>query len=238
MKIIHIADIHASRERFPLVKKVFTTLINRVEENDIDYVLFAGDFWDCTITNTEASHFTDYMSLMNKLSKKTHVIMIYGTPSHEPAGSLNCFSFCNADVIQSYSPCIVNYKDILVIALPEPRLSLIKGNSLDEKYQEIKNEKENLLKELSQTERKNKHSICIFHGDVAGMKYQNGQIIPNSETAYTIDFLRSLNCEYYAGGHIHEPSLLEHGLNGGYSGSAYPLNFGETHDAGFIEVEL
>ena len=52
MKFIHVADVHASRERLPQALSILKTLTERCKQGDIDFILFAGDFWDSTITAT------------------------------------------------------------------------------------------------------------------------------------------------------------------------------------------
>lgn len=241
MRIIHIGDIHASKERYPLVKQIFNQIINKTKLTTVDAILFCGDFWDSTITNTTASHFTDYLDFMKTLSSFTNVIMIYGTPTHEPYGSLDVFSYIGCDVIKSYTPVAVDFRlktknKIEIVALPEPRLSLLQGN-LEEKYKQNKSIYEVFLNSKDWTIKDNPR-LCMFHNEVIGMKYQNGEEIKQSSLALKKDYLKQLYCDYYAGGHIHLPQDLGNGLQGGYCGSAAAINFGETHNAGYVEIEF
>lgn len=241
MKLIHTGDIHASKERYPFIKKVFDNFLEKCSSEIVDAILFCGDFWDSTITNTTASHFTDYLDLMEKLSSLTSVIMIYGTPTHEPYGSLDVFNYVGCNVIKSYNPTFEEIplklrNKIEIVALPEPRLSLLQGN-LEEKYKQNKNIYKTFL-DSRDWAIKNNPRFCMFHNEVVGMKYQNGEEIKQTSLSLTKSYLKQLNCDYYAGGHIHLPQELGDGLKGGYCGSAAPVNFGETHNAGYIEIEL
>lgn len=240
MRFIHIADIHANKDRYPLINKAFDKLISFSKEENVDAVLIAGDFWDSSITNTEASHFVDYIKLFKNLLKVTNVVMIYGTPSHDAAGSLEIFKSLKSDnlcYVSSYSPKYekvkINKKEIELITIPEPRLSMISGDTLEEKYRKIQKSYDITVPERQEELPR----ICMFHGDVAGMKLQNDAVISEGNSSITVNKLKSYNADYYALGHIHKPQELP-GLNGGYSGSLVPKDFGEAHDACFWEFEV
>lgn len=239
MKYIHIADVHANRERYPLIEAAFSKICDYCMEHKITAVFIAGDFWDSSITNTSASHFTDYVDLVKKLSEVTTVVMMYGTASHEPAGSLDIFDLIpDVIVYKGYSPMVVKLEIADVphefIFIPEPRLSLIEGNTLEDKYDKIQESYKAVKKQLK---KKEWPRICLFHGEVAGMKFQNGTIIQKTGAAITKEMLKSYDADYYALGHIHMPQELE-GMNGGYAGSLVPKDFGENHEACFWEFEI
>lgn len=239
MKFIHIADIHANRERKMETLKIIDTLIKTVEEEDIEAVLFCGDFWDSTITNTEASGFSEILEAMKKLIDETEVIMIYGTPSHEPDGSLDVFKDFGATVVPYKYNCtaIVPEDEYLLFCLPEPRLTKIPGNSLEEK---VKNYHESIAMTLEKTnDYKNSDErkvIVMYHGDIAGAKLQNDMDVPDEGFALSKKELEAFGADYIACGHIHKPQMVMD--NCYYSGSACPKDFGETHDAIFKIVEL
>lgn len=233
MKFIHIADVHASRERYPEVSHALFQIAQRTSVGDITAVLISGDFWDSTIQATENSHFNNYLHWINNIADNTRVIMIYGTPSHEPCGSLEVFKYTGAYVFDNYVPQYHDFEDYDIIALPEPRLSILRGNNSDEKQQSFRNSLDEFI-----VPEKTKPRIIMCHGLVAGMKYQNGQVIPAGKFTFEpADFMR-FHADYIALGHVHMPSEVGNGLNGGYSGSVAPINFGETHDASYIEFEI
>lgn len=242
MKFIHIADVHASRERYECIKEAFNQLTVRVQEGDIDAVLVAGDFWNSTITNTDASHFPDFMHIIKELAEYTSVFFIYGTPEHEPAGSLECLDFIeNVHVVHGYTPSVwtkttKSLKEFNLIALPEPRLSMYKGNSIEDKYNTIQKELRDFVKKLSVD--RSIPTLCMIHNEISGCKFKNGLQIGRGKTTVDINILKEIKADYYACGHIHQPQDLGNGLNGGYCGSLVPLNFGETHRAQYIIFEV
>jgi len=68
MKIIHIADVHANKNRKDVTIQMLNRLYKECDERDVDYVLISGDFWDCTVTNTSASGFTEILDAMTELT--------------------------------------------------------------------------------------------------------------------------------------------------------------------------
>ena len=243
MKFIHLADVHASKERYPWVSKALESVIERCMKEDISAVIIAGDFWDNTVTVSDSSHFNDYIEIIKRMASYTTVVFIYGTPSHENNGSLKPFSLIeNVVVIDSYIPSehTVFTKDgsFVLLSLPEPRLSLINGDNLEEKFKNIQTSFKDFADEIEQKDYSNTPVICAVHNEIAGCKYQNGAVIPSGRATIDINLLKRLKADYYACGHIHEPQKLGHRLNGGYCGSLVPINFGETHSARFTEIEI
>lgn len=228
MKFIHIADIHGNRERKDETVKVIEEIIDYCKNNKVDTVLFCGDFWDSIITNTLASGFSELVQKMHELIKEVKVIMIYGTPSHEPDGSLDVFKELGADVFSEIS--FKEYNDYSIIAIPEPRLGLLKGSSLEEKAKTFHKSLKS-IKNIS-----DKPLIIMYHGDVEGAVLQNNMTIPKNDFALSKEELKSFNADYIACGHIHKPQMIMD--NCYYSGSACPKDFGETHDAIFKVVEI
>lgn len=230
MKFIHVADLHANKERKEEALYCLETIYKKVSVEKIDYVLFAGDFWDATITNTAASGFPEFIRMMCNISEKSKVVMISGTPMHEPFGSLDIFKTCGVEVYDNIKMC--EYPDLDLLCLPEPRRSdYVKKTSkeinalIQEKY----------TKALSSNIKKDKPFVILYHGDVESAVYQNGFKV-STPTAISVDLLQSTNADYIACGHVHKRQELF--KNCWYAGSCYPKNSGETHDCGFNLVTI
>lgn len=237
MRFIHIADIHASRERLPQTLHILNTLTERCKEGDIDFILFAGDFWDSTITATKGSGFSDIIAAIRKLEKYVYrIFFIYGTPSHEPNGSLDAFKSDVVQVTNTMQFC--GCDKFGIIAIPEPRRSEYIGKSAKEIDDLISETLKHFLRGQSHrkdTTCKDRPLIVMYHGEVKGAVYQNG-ISASSSTAIPKELLQSLNADYYAFGHIHAPQEVF--KNAWYSGSACPKDFGETHDGCYNLVTI
>ena len=236
MRFIHVADIHASRERLPQTLSILATLTERAKEKDIDFIIFAGDFWDSTITATKGSGFSDIIAAVRELEKHTQLLFVYGTPTHEPNGSLDAFRSDRTFVARwpdtTFSAGLLTE----IIAIPEPRRSdYVAASSSDIDKLINKTIKDFIKKNEKLNEKLFKHRIVIYHGEVKGAVYQNG-ISASSPTAISKELLQSLNADYYALGHIHMPQEIF--PNAWYPGSACPKNFGETHDGHYNLVTI
>lgn len=232
MKFIHVADIHANRERLQQTLEIIKTLKQKVKEHDVDCIIFAGDFFDSVITNTLASGFSEIVYAIKDLNKSAPCCFVYGTASHEPNGCLEVFKAVGCQVYEDIDilNCIVDNTQILFI--PEPRLSKNIGKKPSTVVKEIEDKVCKTLKRYSSPDT---NLIVAYHGEIKGALYQNGQI-GVSEYALTQEFLKSLNAKYYACGHIHSPQKVFE--NCYYAGSTCPLNFGETHKGAMNLVEI
>lgn len=240
MKFIHVADIHASRERLPQTLSILNTLTERCKKGDIDFIVFAGDFWDSTITATKGSGFSDIIAAIRKLEKLTYLVFVYGTPSHEPKGSLDAFASerCYVASEFEYGFQICTFCNFVLI--PELRRSDYVAES-SEKVTALMNK--TIKKFIKAVKFDNGETpsayrvptVVVYHGEVKGAVYQNG-VTASSPTAIPIELLQSLNADYYALGHIHMPQQIF--PNAWYPGSACPKNFGEPHDGCYNLVEF
>lgn len=246
MKFIHVADIHASRERLPQTLSILNTLTDRAKELDIDFIVFAGDFWDSTITATKGSGFSDIVSAVRKLENYTRLYFIYGTPSHEPNGSLDAFKSSKTTVVNEM--CCISEKGYHMVCIPEPRRSEYVTDSIENTNKLINSTIEKWIKKTSKWHEDSKEYLPIletfaykaplvvaYHGEVSGAVYQNG-ISASSPTAISKELLQTLNADYYALGHIHIPQEVF--PNAWYPGSACPKNFGEIHDGHYNLVTI
>lgn len=244
MKFIHIADLHANKQRLGPCMQVLETIDNYIVDNsnskkDAPPLLIAGDFWDNTITNTENSGFSSYIEIMDSIIKHTEVFMIYGTPFHEPRGSLEIFKRMGAHVYST--PGIFTYEHKYTIAyLPEPRKSDYPALSQQDLTKAILNDLRTNLDQIKLL--KDSYNIPVnvmmYHGEIKGCTYQNGMRVADSSYAIPKNWLADLNMDYIACGHIHMPQEVEGVPNCYYSGSCYPVNYGEGHIAGMNIVEI
>lgn len=240
MKFIHVADIHASRERLSQTLSILNTLTERCKKGDIDFILFAGDFWDSTITATKGSGFSDILTAMKELGEQVNrIYMIYGTPNHEPNGSLDAFDSSNISVINGKR--FVSNGICRFVFISEPRRSNYITTSAKETDEAINADIKGWLEKSGkwtdnlEDNYTHKHLVVVYHGEVKGAVYQNG-VSASSPTAIPKELLESLHADYYALGHIHAPQEVF--KNAWYPGSACPKNFGEPHDGCYNLVTI
>lgn len=225
MRFIHIADLHASRERKEQCLTVLTKIKDYItSQSTPPKLLISGDFWDSVITNTEA--FASFLNSLKQIISITDVYMIYGTASHEPDYSLQAFQELGAHIFRTKQ--FVDCGDFELVAIPEPRRT---------DYQTSKNIELAINKDvadfISNLPPKQKTRIVIYHGEIAGAQFDNGEVIA-SKIAVQPAVLKKINADYYACGHIHLPQEVF--KNCYYSGSCYPVTYGEHHIAGFNDI--
>ena len=220
MIFLHTADIHADKKRKNDVIKLLDIFIKDVDEKHVDAVLIAGDFWDHAVVNN--TPFAKINEKMKELIAKVPVYMIYGTPHHEIANSLEVFKLLGANVADKPTLWTFekNGEKVDILGIPEPRKSLLLGKNADETCKNI----DNYFEEGFNVKPENP-LIIMFHGEVSGAKYPNGKDAV-SDTRLHASKVEHLNPLYVACGHIHIPQDVG---KFHYAGSPIPLDFGELH---------
>lgn len=238
VKLVIMADLHANKERKEKCLKVLDKVKDIAKEQEADAVLFAGDFWDSTITNTQASGFVDFVNAVGKICEVTKLVMIAGTPSHEPDGSLDVFSSVGANVCNDLKALDIAGKAsngvkeaVRLLCIPEPR---------KQDYIASKDPIKKMTYRVTQFLKEShapKNNVILFHGNVSGATYTNGQRCEGNDSfMLTKKMVQEANAIYTACGHIHKRQTVFKDCV--YCGSCPPKNFDETHDAGVMAVSI
>lgn len=256
MRIAHIADLHCCKEHQKEALESLDEICLSLTANPVDLIAVAGDTWDASMLNTEASGFNDFVARIQNLATFAPVVMIYGTPSHDTDGSLEVFRIIRAKntitILEAAKPYFLENGKIvetstapeaLIFGIPEPRKKYLLVNSTvgkEETESAIRDAMQKLCFLLAAKRREFPDIPCVmlYHGDVAGSSLQNDRTIERGTgIAISIDDLASIGADYYALGHIHKPQQVGT-LPAYYAGSIYPKDYGETHKAGFNIVEI
>lgn len=265
IRVAHIADLHCCREHQDEALKSLEFLAQSIKKSPVDFVAIAGDTWDASMLNTEASGFNGFIDAIRNIADEAPVAMIYGTPSHDTDGSLEVFRKINSrhsitilEPAQSYlllkggmdevqivpdDGSVQPLAKAVIIGVPEPRKKYLLANGATGKEETetlLRDSMQKLCFMLAAKRRERAYLPCVmlYHGDVAGCSLQNDRTIERGTgVAITIDDLAGIGADYYALGHIHKPQQVGT-LPAYYAGSIYPKDFGETHVSGFNIVEL
>lgn len=256
MRIAHIADLHCCKEHQKEALESLDEICLSLTTNPVDLIAVAGDTWDASMLNTEASGFNDFVGRIQNLAAFAPVVMIYGTPSHDTDGSLEVFRKIKAKntitILEAAKPYFLENGKVvetstapeaLIFGIPEPRKKYLLVNSTvgkEETEAAIRDAMQKLCFLLAAKRREFPDIPCVmlYHGDIAGSSLQNDRTIERGTgIAISIDELASIGADYYALGHIHKPQQVGT-LPAYYAGSIYPKDFGETHKAGFNIVEI
>ncbi len=267
MKLLHLADVHACPERADDVLHSLTVARERARSESVDLIILAGDTWDGVIRNTRGSRFPELIEGVRSLADIAPVAMIYGTPTHDADGSLEVFTGLETKfgitilepgvpywlVTIGEKPQIMPidpkqnpvaaqpWTKALLFGVPEPsKKFLVQYMGADEAAQSVRDGLRGLFTALGAIRRQYPSLPCIlaYHGQVGGARLQNGDMLDNgSGLRPSIDDLAAVGADYIALGDIHEPQQVGN-LPAYYPGSAYPKDFGETHEAGCNLVDL
>jgi DNA repair protein SbcC/Rad50 len=262
MKLLHTADLHGKPERADEFIQSLRVLYDTGRREGVDLFALAGDLWDCVIRNTAGSRFIDMVEAVRRLADVAPVVLIYGTPTHDADGSLEVFlTLPSRYMITILEPGrtyfllddkSIDYKDrigmrakAILFGVPEPSKKWLAPyfDSTGEAEQAVRDGLRSLFTGLGAIRRQYPSLPCVmlYHGQVGGARLQNGDLLDNgSGIRPSVDDLAAVGADYIAMGDIHEPQQVgaSIGLPAYYPGSAYPINFGETHEAGGNLVEI
>jgi exonuclease SbcC len=263
MKLIHTADHHNQKSFYTEIMKSMDVIEERGQQEHVDLFAVAGDHWDGAIIDSEGSMFSELAERTRRLADIAPVVMVYGTPSHDVAGSLEILeklasrhgitilrpgtAYFLADGKITTSPTFVaepgDGMKALVFGVPEPNKKwlLAEAGAMGKEASDlaVRDATRKLLLDLAVIRKQYPELPCIllYHGPVSGARTGTGFEVPCSGIAVAASDLAVVGADFYALGDIHEPQQIQ-GIPAYYSGSIYPGNRGETHRAGCNLVEI
>jgi exonuclease SbcC len=264
MKALHLADLHARQASATEALASLEGARVAAIEGRVDVILISGDIWDGPIQNTVGSAFPGFLAAVRALADVAPVAMIYGTPSHDVEGSLEVFEQLQArhgirilrpgkayglrsidrSIVELVEGAFASHSawQGLLFGVPEPQKKWLLANGgatgKDAADEAVRLAMRSLLLGLGGLRRQYPDLPCVllYHGQVSGAKTATGYSA-SSGIAISKDDLAAVGADYIALGDIHEPQQL-FGISAYYPGSCYPLNWGETHQAGANLIEI
>lgn len=248
MIIFTTADWHIDNN-----KEFFKSLeffVNQVEQNKPGLVTIAGDLFDKAQLNTETSGFVEVQKQILKILNVCPIAAIYGTPSHDIAGSLEIFKnlkaefpfkilipgeWYNYNVSSKETSCVTN-DYIQITGIPEINKAFYLTEDENATPEEINKALDKFLLGLKINKKKNLPSIVLFHGEIKGAKLNENQILPGGNIELTENALLTLDADYYSCGHIHMRQDINDKMR--YEGSIYPKTWGERTEKAFTVIEI
>ena len=245
IKILHLGDVHFCRETKTLALKSLNYAIEKAKEEKIDLWALAGDLFDKGLQNSNRDSFNDLIEVITKMLDIAPITAIYGTPSHDVPGCYEVLQKIQAkysftilypgkhNILKDY----VGKEKLLLFGLPEPSKSWLisQTEKIDthEVNENIHQALKNILLGYGAIRKQISHLPCVmlYHGLINGASVETGQTL-TSDIGLTKDDLSLVNANYYALGHIHKRQQLP-GLPAYYSGSAFPVDWGELEQKGF-----
>ncbi len=227
MRYAHLADLHLGswrEERMrELSTKVFIKAIDECIEQRVDFILFSGDLFNTSLPSL------DTLKIVTKKLKelKDNNVPLYaiaGSHDFSPSGKTMLYVLENAGLLKNVCKGSVNQEtkqlhlNFTVDQKTGTKITGMLGKKglLDKIYYQ------NLF--LENLEQEPGYKIFLFHTTLSELKPKHLEMMESQP----ISFLPK-NFNYYAGGHVHHPTLIEKEEYGTltYPGALFPNNFGE-----------
>ena len=255
IRFIHLADVHYDRENQDVAAKSLEAVIEAGRAHKVHFFALAGDLFNRGIANSEAGGLPRLLDLIQRMLDVAPIYAVAGTPTHDLHGCYEPFLSLGSE--HDYGFYLVGPGEhevdfepsnsfpppcALILGCPEPGkewfLAGSPGIGKEEADKKVIEGMRGILLGLGAKRAEHRDLPCVFlyHGGVAGASMCNGQLVEGGITIGRED-LELVGADYYALGHIHEWQQIS-GLPAYYTGSAYPVNWGEVTQKRFNLVEI
>ena len=240
MKLFEIPDFHY--ESGEIHDGLCQRILDAQKTHEPDIIVFAGDFWNRPVMLSDKTGVNKAREFIKSLAQHSCVVMIYGTPSHEPPGSLEAFEDCGAVILRPgkyYGYCDyrevremnpnVGYMnpDLLLFGIPEPSKKNVSDMTAAEANGTIEDALRTYVREYVAPMRA-KHpdipAFLVYHGNLSDSKKENctDMVLKSSDILLRSEDLAVANLTRVILGHIHKPwesSIISAGYAGSWGGS-------------------
>ncbi len=225
MKFAHMADCHVGSWRDPKLKELsidaFTKAVNSCIENDVDFILIAGDLFNNALPGID--NLKVVVKEFKRLKEKDiPVYVIPGSHDYSPSGKTMIDVLEEAGLLNNVFKGRVEdnklFLDFTVDKKTGVKITGILGRrgTLEKNYYEAL--------DIESLEHEPGKKIFLFHSAIAEMMPKDFALIESTPVS-----MLPKGFEYYAGGHIHiikHESFKEH-KNIVYPGPLFPASFSE-----------
>ncbi|HXK36399.1 MAG TPA: metallophosphoesterase, partial [Candidatus Paceibacterota bacterium] len=255
MKIIHFSDFHFDATTADRALASLAVVAETGEREKVSAFVLAGDLFNRGIQNSAAGRLPELLAAIGRLLDIAPVVAVSGTPTHDLPGCYDALTKLwgkedhNFVMLQpgkayykdTFNDCIHDHfiegqTDLMFLGLPEPSKSWLlagsNGLSAEESAERVKTELRKILLGMGaiRAEHPEIPAVMLYHGAVEGATLANGQLLEGG-IALGRDDLALVGADYYALGHVHLAQQIP-GLPAYYSGSAFPVDWGEQDSKG------
>ena len=263
-RVLHTADIHFNGRHPEPALRSLETIRDQVAADSVDLVVIAGDLHHRPVVAADAQRLPALIRVVREILDHAPIVAVYGTPSHDAPGSYEPYrgldtkhqftaigpGDAGTPLVLTTGGRLVDPRDgdsrdaiALVTGLPEPTrgwlLAEREGLGRAEATEQILGSLRRLLLGVAAVHHgyPDLPLLLVYHGEVTGARTAAGQTLPPGGIALGRDDLALAGADYYALGHIHLHQQVGD-LPAYYPGSAYPVDWGERDQKGFLVVEL
>jgi exonuclease SbcD len=251
VKVLQISDLHYSKETLDQIDRCFEYALNQARQAAVDLIVITGDATDYRL-EINAPSFIRLAQRIREATDIAPVIMLQGTYSHEPPGSLNVFRYfggkypikvidtwCRIGLVGTelvttdpYSPVARSRLDIWALPVLNKAavVGLAGGLEGDVAYTTAISA---LLRSIRDRTRQSAQngipSLLISHGTIVGSTTETGMSLSGLDHEFTLDALFGAGTDVVALGHIHlHQSWQRENQKIAYAGSACTLHAGDV----------
>ena len=243
MKLLHTADWHVRDKDILECEKCLNLVVETAREEKVRQIIIAGDIFDSRDIKLDSLSAKLAIKIISELVDICPVAIITGTPSHDGTAP-EILSY-----VKGKYPLYVATKPIQVplcgegieidlTLIPTPTKQFFNSNN------DIQTSNEDISSAMNavfagfgaQAEEHDCPHILVGHWNVSGAKLSTGQTLTGQDIDISIDQMMFANPDLICLGHIHMSQQL--GDRTFYSGSLYPLTWGELEKKGFWIHEI
>ncbi|MBI4980110.1 exonuclease SbcCD subunit D [Candidatus Woesearchaeota archaeon] len=232
MKYAHLADLHLGSWRDEKMRELstqaFLKAIEQCVSQQVDFILFSGDLFNTSLPSLDTLKIVT-KTLKELQEKNIPLYAIAGSHDFSPSGKTMLDVLENAGLLVNVCKGYVN---------PETHQLHLKFTSDQKTEAKITGMlgKKGLLDKvyyqnlhLDDLEREEGYKIFLFHTTLSELKPKHLEKLESQPLSF---LPKKFN--YYAGGHIHHPTLVEQEGYGTltYPGALFPNNFAELEQYG------
>ncbi|MDP3639935.1 MAG: exonuclease SbcCD subunit D [Nanoarchaeota archaeon] len=232
MRYAHLADLHLGSWREPKMRdlstKAFLTAIDDCLQRNVDFILFAGDFFNTSLPGVDTLKIVA-KKLKELQEKSLPLYCIAGSHDFSPSGKTML------DVLEEGGLLVNVCKGSVDPQTKKLHLSFTVDKKTGAKITGILGRRglldkayyENL--DLESLENEPAYKIFLFHTTLTELKPKHLEHLESQP----VSFLPK-GFDYYAGGHVHHPTKIEQPGYGTltYTGALFPNSFAEVEKYG------
>jgi len=247
-RLVHITDEHLGGSYAEKSANSFEFLIEQLWNDPLspaynpDLIYSTGDLTDRAL-HIHSEHLRPFLDFVKVA--RCPIILLQGTMSHEPFGTINNIASISDGKIHIIDSPFQNIKigGFSVFGIPGVTKALVakwcqaRGIQVDA-FADPREGLRAILKDISNNWASGVR-ILGGHLTVSGAAACNGQVLMNNDIDLSLEDLAIADANIITLGHIHKfQSWFVNDIHVAYGGSSHPCNYGELDEKGFSVYEF
>jgi len=233
--LLHLADLHVRDKDIEEACRCLDYVIGTAKERAIDLIVVAGDLFDSRDIKLDSKSAKLVIEKVSTLADIAPVAIITGTPTHDgKAPEILRFAKGRHWIHVATEPEQIRKPDFVLTLVPTPTKQFVNNGSIVDSNESLSGAMNTVFADFGAQAAGYDGTvphILVGHWDVSGARLPAGQIPAGQDIVISVDQMMLADPDLVCLGHIHQKQML--GGRAFFSGSLYPLNWGELTDHGF-----